>query len=277
MAHTEEHGDSFDSIFDLSAEQAQEEETTEEAAPEVEAAPAEELEQEQKPEEEAPDTEPAEEEGEEEEQPEEPTSEDEDPVEARLAALEEEMKVKDKRIEDTRKWGNEANQKLMALVKTLKESGEVPSEEELENLVSKEMSAEDPLQPIREQFAQDLVTLKPYMAKQGKDVDMFVEAFNNLGPTEPGLVDELLSTPKDQQTMLILEKGEALAEPYALIKEHGSIAKAFEAIRAETAAEKEKPATKKTEKPSPRPKVRGTSDPKQEPEQVPSFDSIFTA
>lgn len=130
-----------------------------------------------------------------------------------------------KRLEDTQKWGQEANQKLKALMKKMA-NGEKLTQEELDKLSAEAgETSEDQIRTILPQLNKDLQVVAQAMKRQGKKQDelqVALDAFDNMGWADPSVRSELMALPADERAAYVLEKGTELAEVYSVVKADGS-------------------------------------------------------
>lgn len=147
----------------------------------------------------------------------------------KIEALETEKERYAKQAADSRKWGNEQNMKLKALMKD-----GVIDEETAAKLASNEAALNDsPLDSVMNRWQDDLKRLRPLMAKRGEDVDAYQEAFHAWVATHTSeqanaIADELLSLPEDDWTAFMLDKGKDYFDSvYSEIKKSGSLMDAY--------------------------------------------------
>ena len=137
---------------------------------------------------------------------------------------EEDVKFKalEKRLEDSRKWGNDNNQKLVSVLKKL-EDGNLVDSETLDALretadIKVEEEGVNPFQAIGEQIAHEVKVVSPLLAKEGEKPEEYLKAFSELAVADPALQQELLETPADERTRFVLEKGKDLHSTWEFVK-----------------------------------------------------------
>ncbi|MFN7834834.1 MAG: hypothetical protein ACK5NY_03450 [Burkholderiaceae bacterium] len=147
----------------------------------------------------------------------------EEPAKAEVET--DELSTLKKRLEDTQKWGQDANQKLKALMKKMA-NGEKLSPDEIEKLAAEAGETnEDQVRGILPQLNKDLQIILPVMKRQGKSDDQLkaaIEAFDHMGFGDPSIRAELMTLPEAERAAYVLEKGTELADVYSVVKADGS-------------------------------------------------------
>lgn len=205
-----------------------------------------------------------------------------------LDLMREQLETMSKRLDDTRKWGNEANQKLTAVLRKV-QAGEELTPEDVQVLESPD-SQENPMQAVAQRVNDELTATKHILEKRGIDVDGAVSAFDQLAVYDKQIVQDLLNLPANEQTAFIIEQGEQLKDVLSYVEKQGSVlaalkgaskkgdayeAKLREQIREELEAEFKKERDELISG-AKRPAIRGQSD-KAPSDDASTLDDAFNA
>jgi hypothetical protein len=165
-----------------------------------------------------------------EEQPKAPEAE---PTPDELTLLKRELETTNKRLNDTKKWGNKQSETVAHLKRKAQEKGQLTSDD-FENLdFVPQDERQRTLKEVADKVGQELPIIEATLIETGQEtqesLNSYKQSFQTLAQLQPELLEEFLATDPNKRPAFVLKKGKELASVHQFVSQHNSIGDALRA------------------------------------------------
>lgn len=155
------------------------------------------------------------------------------PAPDELTLLKQELETANKRLNDTKKWGNKQSETVAHLKRKAQEKGQLGLDD-FENLdFVPQDERQRTLKEVADKVGQELPIIEATLIETGQEtqesLDNYKKSFQNIAQLQPELLEEFLATEANKRPAFVLKKGKELASVYQFVSQHNSIGDALRA------------------------------------------------